>query len=484
MKKFLLILFVIASINSFAQNPWDGIFEKYYKTVFSIRTIDADGNDKIQGVGFFIDYKGLAFSCAHILEKEGEKIIVTHDNRRYPIKEIIAKNEKTDIVKFLIENKDKDSLSHLKIANHAPYENDEAFSIGIFNNDSMTFDYGYVSTVRMFKDVGEGILLTLPIFENNNGGPLLNSNGRLVGILSLPLAKKFEMNFALSLENFEKLKAVEKENEIDSSQIKLTHQELVEKYGKYYDSLKNSEIRFQSLGDSIIDGWNMFVRMDALTDFIPHFKDVLEIPGSYDFPFDSFGFIKILNSPDNKFRIFNWTLKFDNEEYRYYGAIQFNNLDSLELVPLFDGKKHIEFGMEEDTFLSNENWYGVQYFDMKYVKTRKTEYYILLGWDGNNSLSDKKVIEILTFNDKMPVFGAPVFKVEGETKYRQIFEYNDEALMVLNFNEERDMIIFDNLIPKDKKDKGREWLYVPDGTYNGFQIKKGKLIFKEMVLSK
>ena len=56
--------------------------------------------------------------------------------------------------------------------------------------------------------------------------------------------------------------------------------------------------------------------------------------------------------------------------------------------------------------------------------------------------------------------------------------------MVLNFNEKRDMIIFDNLIPKDKKDKGREWLYVPDGTYNGFKFKRGKLIFEEMVLSK
>ena len=106
-------------------------------------------------------------------------------------------------------------------------------------------------------------------------------------------------------------------------------------HGAYYDSLVRYEHIMKDLGDSIIDGTNEWVRLDALTDFIPIFKHALKFPGSYNYPFDSLSFMHKIVAPDNTFRIYSWVLKFDNRTFRYYGAIHFNDPEKLKLIPFF-----------------------------------------------------------------------------------------------------------------------------------------------------
>lgn len=249
----------------------------------------------------------------------------------------------------------------------------------------------------------------------------------------------------------------------------------------YYDSIAKYEKIMIGLGDSLIDGSNEWVRMDALTDFIPIFKHSLKFSGSYNYPFDSLSFIHILHAPDNTFRIYSWVLKFDNRTYRYYGAIHFNDPDKLKLIPLFDKSSTIPYDMEEDTILNNETWFGCLYYEIGMTKKGKKTYYILLGWDGNNSIGNKKIIEILTFdNEGKPVFGAPIIKIDKTTILnRKVFQYNATAVFALKFLTGTNKIVFDNLVPPEEKNIGKLWSYIPDGSYNYFEIKKGKLVFKK-----
>jgi hypothetical protein len=249
---------------------------------------------------------------------------------------------------------------------------------------------------------------------------------------------------------------------------------------QYQDSFVKYEHILKILGDSIIDGRNEWERMDALTDFIPIFKRTLKFPGSYNYPFDSLTFMYKLVSPDNKFKIYSWVLKFDNRTYRFYGAIHFNDPEKLQLVPLFDKSNTIPYFSEEDTILNNETWFGCLYYEIGMTKKGKKTYYILLGWDGNNSIGNKKIIEILSFdNDKKPVFGAPIIKVDKKVISRKVFQYNATAVFSLKFIPGTKVIAFDNLIPPEEKNKGKLWSYVPDGSYDYFEIGKGKLTFKK-----
>ena len=137
-----------------------------------------------------------------------------------------------------------------------------------------------------------------------------------------------------------------------------------DEYNPYADSLVRYEKILKNLGDSIVDGTNVFVRLDAVTDFIPLFVKALKFPGSYNYPFDSLVFMKKLVPSDNAFRLYCWTLKFDDRTFRYYGAIQMNNPEKLKLIPLYDKSDSIAYESLEDTILTNEEWYGMQYYDI------------------------------------------------------------------------------------------------------------------------
>lgn len=498
MKRITVFLFYALTLLSYKSvaTPFDS--SKVLNAVFYI----TDGSsDSIRGQGFVIDKSGLAYTNVHCLKNISKAQVHFLNGKSYGVKLVLRKGEKNGLLEFKIDLPESDSLEYIQIADHAPYVDDESFAYGIYleNNRAKTINYeGLVSTVYMFDGVGEGILTTIPVFNDLDGAPMLNDKGEVVGVFSLPLSEKFKFNFALSIENFAKLKVV---NQIVEIKPTLTHDELLNKYGKYYDSLVARERALQPVFDSIIDGWNMFVRIDALTDFIKAFKRTLEIPGSYLYPFDSLVSIEKLYAPDGAFRIFNWTLKFDAMSssfdrimYRYLGVIQFNTLDSLSYIPLFDGKNKIPFDMIEDTVLTNESWFGVQYYDIRLLEHKKKKYYLLLGWDGYDDVSDQKLIDVLWFDeDGSPRFGAPIFYIKKtdddgneytQIKYRKVYQYNDIAIMSLKYMEEKNAIVFDHLVARDKKNANRPWLFVPDGTYNAFKIKKGKLIYTDFLYEK
>jgi hypothetical protein len=252
-----------------------------------------------------------------------------------------------------------------------------------------------------------------------------------------------------------------------------------EPYTQFYDSLQKYEHLMKCLGDSILDGTNEFVRMDALTDFIPMFVKTLKIPGSYNYPFDSLHFLYKLVAPDNAFRLYSWTLKFDNRTFRYYGAIHFNNPEKLNLIPLYDKSDSVEFQNLEDTVLTNEEWYGMQYYDIGMFVSKRKKYYFLLGWDGGTSAGYYKFIELLSFENGKPVFGAPLIKEGKQVKSRKVFQYNKTAFFTLKYIPEKKVIAFDNLVSPNENSTGKLWLYIPDGSYDYFQVKGGKLVFKK-----
>jgi hypothetical protein len=201
----------------------------------------------------------------------------------------------------------------------------------------------------------------------------------------------------------------------------------------------------------------------------------LKVPNSFLFQFDSLKTITIINSPDNRFRIFSWHIMYDDGSYRFFGAIQMNTGGPLKLFPLQDYTPFMK--SPEDSVLSNRKWYGAQYY--KIIKVDADHpYYTMLGWKGNNAESTKKVIEILSFKNDMPVFGAAVFGL-SKNKKRIIFEYTRQASMLLRYVPEQDLIVFDHLAPPNDNQKNDPKSYGPDLTYDGYKLKNGHWMLVE-----
>ncbi|MEO6168355.1 MAG: hypothetical protein ABIO46_10385 [Chitinophagales bacterium] len=238
----------------------------------------------------------------------------------------------------------------------------------------------------------------------------------------------------------------------------------------YEDSLK-------SINDTILDGGEQGIRQNACYDFIKKLVLALKVDGSFDYPFDSLSRISILYPEDKSFRIFNWQLPLTSGKLRFFGAIQMNNGKELKLYPLYDYSDNME--RPSDTITTNERWYGALYYRIIQVKGRGKKYYMLFGWDGNNLRSNKKVLEVLSFSkEKEPVFGASIFNFGKESELnnirRFIVEYKEDAQVSLNYDSDLEMITFDHLIPQDPSTKDLLYTYVPDGSYEAFQWKRGQ----------
>jgi hypothetical protein len=247
------------------------------------------------------------------------------------------------------------------------------------------------------------------------------------------------------------------------------------------DTLHDAEIKLVGLGENMIHSFDEKERLTSGFYFVKMLSRALKVQGSYDYPFDSLKSVSILKSPDNLFRIFTWNLVLANESFKYFGVIQMNpemtakfkdTFNLRPIYPLIDRSDKIRNPL--DTTVSNEHWYGCTYYKIVLTKEKKRTWYTLIGWDGNNKMSNKKIVDVLYFEANMPRFGAPVFDLKKKKPYKRlVFEFNNDATMLLRYEEKKKMITYENLAPPRAQDYGHPETYLPDGSYDVLLWKKG-----------
>ena len=245
--------------------------------------------------------------------------------------------------------------------------------------------------------------------------------------------------------------------------------------------IKEYEDTLKVIAEQIMFAKKESDRVKANNGFIPILKEVLLFEKSFKYPFDSLKTLSILSPDDKSFRIFNWILRKDNGTYDYFCFVHYNNKKKkkFEVIELTDNSNNIRNESYSD--LDSKNWYGCLYYKIIYIKKSGRKYYTLLGWDGNDGRSIKKIIEPMYFSGKNKVkFGLPIFKLKDKSKPKRIIlECDARSSFSLNYEENNQRIIFDQLVPIKKELTGMEEYYIPEGTYNSFDYNKGKWILNE-----
>jgi len=242
--------------------------------------------------------------------------------------------------------------------------------------------------------------------------------------------------------------------------------------------LKEKEDSLKSLAADIILDSLTEGRMRSDSQFTRTLVRALQVKNSFYYPFDSVQGISKLYAPDSTFRIFTWNISFDNFYSRQRGAIQMKTADgSLKLTPLRDCSEFTQDAM--DSVRTKGNWIGAVYYDIVKTTYNNKNYYTLIGFDNNSAMSNKKWIEVLTFDQKNdPVFGGQYFSFEKDSahhdpQYRFSMEYKKEARAILKYDAEDKLIIVDHLISETDEPENK-WTYVPDGDYEAFKWQNGK----------
>jgi len=206
---------------------------------------------------------------------------------------------------------------------------------------------------------------------------------------------------------------------------------------------------------------------------LERFGRILKDPRAFDYPFDGIENAGILRSSDGKVRIYNWNVPYEAGYNIFYCFLQYKKTDTLLTYELNDRSEQIE--NPESRTLSKDRWYGALYYDIIAKKGRFDEtYYTLLGFDPNDYLSNRKVIDVLHFDKQdQPVFGAAIFKNRQKVTQRILFEYNEFANMMLRYDKDKEMIVYDHLSPSKPRYEGQREYYGPDFSYDGLKFENG-----------
>lgn len=243
------------------------------------------------------------------------------------------------------------------------------------------------------------------------------------------------------------------------------------------DTLHDAELRLSGLGTNMIQSYDENVRMLNARNFLITLSRALRVKNSYYYKFDSINCASFIYSPDDRFRIITWNVVLNNESFHYFGVIQLNpaylkkikdtaNLRSV--YPLIDRSVFIKNPM--DTTVGNEFWFGAAYYQIIPITYKSKTYYTLLGWNGATEMTNKKVVEVLYFENNKPLFGMPVFDLK-DPRYKKplsrlVFEFNNHASMTLKYAPKKKYLIYESVVPPRPQDYGHPETYLPDGSFD------------------
>ena len=171
-------------------------------SVVVIKHLGRDGAQDGIGSGFVVSPDGLIATSLHVIGEARPMTIQFPGGRPLPVQEIRAWDRKLDLA---IVKVDASGLKALPLGDaESLKQGTEIVAIGHPQGLEQSVVRGVVSAMREFDD-GPLIQLAIPIEPGNSGGPALDMDGRVVGILTLKSVVTENLGFATPVNALKKL---------------------------------------------------------------------------------------------------------------------------------------------------------------------------------------------------------------------------------------------------------------------------------------
>jgi len=230
-------------------------------------------------------------------------------------------------------------------------------------------------------------------------------------------------------------------------------------------------------------------RIEANKKFIAAWDLIVSDKNILNYSFDSLNGVSILSPKNNKFKLITWNLNKDDGTHTFFGYLLINNskrikkgffkhetIEAYEHFKLLDKSWQIK---NPETYIgTSDKWFGMLYTQL----IECDDFFTLIGWDGNDKLTQRKFIDVLYFKPNgEAVFGKDVFKFPRKNPRRLMFEYSSDVTMSLKFNEKKNQIVYSHLAPREEGTvlEGQFQYYGPDGSFDALELRKDKWVTLE-----
>lgn len=175
------------------------------------------------GTGFLVDGKGLMITNAHVVR--GASTILVQNTRGQQFKALVAHIDNAkDLAILKIEDADYKPVSQLpySIRKSGVDLGEPIFTLG-YPRDEIVYNEGYTSAKTGFN--GDTITCQIAVSANpgNSGGPVLNRNGEVIGIVSTSQTTAEGVVFAIKAKNiFEAIDELKKDTSYAKAKLPLS----------------------------------------------------------------------------------------------------------------------------------------------------------------------------------------------------------------------------------------------------------------------
>jgi hypothetical protein len=175
----------------------------------------------------------------------------------------------------------------------------------------------------------------------------------------------------------------------------------------------------------------------------------------------------VTESPDQEIKIISWQIELDSS-YHYYAYFFTKNSN-----PIFINSKPRNIDRINYETFDKDNWYGAMYYHFLPVKING--FYTVLGYRFSNEGNKYRIIEPIKLAQDNLEFGSPIFRIvnsknEEDLLYRKIISYSPSANIIVKYDEESKLILFDH-VEQFTDPKTGQIIRAADGTFESFEYK-------------
>ena len=181
------------------------------KAVVTIKIYDKKGNHIASGSGFFIDSEGTLATAHHVIDGAYAMKIEMANGEVHDVKNVVAFDTVRDIALLRADLDHANDFLNIEENGITPGETAYSFgsSLGFLDG---SFASGVVASPlrkTLVKEGGEEYYLelqyTAPVSSGNSGGPILNSRGKVIGIVTWGYTIGNSLNFATYIKELDSL---------------------------------------------------------------------------------------------------------------------------------------------------------------------------------------------------------------------------------------------------------------------------------------
>ncbi len=164
--------------------------------------------DRVIGSGFYVDRRGYIITNYHVIRSqvdpkyEGFSRLYIRPSENPEVKipaRVVGYDNVFDIALLKVETESENVLSFSPVKQQKPGE--QIFAIGSPGGLENTITSGIVSsTDRRFLQMGNVVQVDVPINQGNSGGPLLDDDGNLIGVVFAGIEQFEGVNFAIPVQ--------------------------------------------------------------------------------------------------------------------------------------------------------------------------------------------------------------------------------------------------------------------------------------------